>query len=107
MLHMNTDISTKLQHYLNQNVNDYVTDSGISLDGVWATDVEVMATASLIGCDIAVYPKVSHSMQWLMYPASFSPHILTDHVLYLENVSEHFNVVTSVQIYVLLAHVSL
>ncbi|XP_042216869.1 uncharacterized protein LOC121862619 [Homarus americanus] len=36
--HMNTDITTKLQHYLNQNVNDYVTASGISLDGVWATD---------------------------------------------------------------------
>ena len=92
---MNTDISMKLQHYLNQNVNDYVTDSGISLDGVWVTDAEVMATASLIGCDIAVYTKVGHSMQWLTYPASFSLQSLTNHVLYLEHVSEHFNVVTS------------
>ena len=96
---MNTDITTKLQHYLNQNVDEFVTASGISQDGVWATDAEVMATASLMGCDIAliaVHTKVGQSMQWLTYPARFSLQSLTDHALYLENVSEHFGVVTSV-----------
>ena len=72
MQHMNTGITTKLQHYLNPNINDYMTVSGISLDGVWTTDAEVMATTRLIGYDVAVYTKVSHSMQWLTYLASFS-----------------------------------
>ena len=95
MQRMNTGITRKPQHYQNQNVNDYVTASGISLDEVWATDAEVMATASLICYDVAVYTKVGYSMQKLKYPISSSLQSMTDHTLYLENVSEHFNVVSS------------
>ena len=50
-------------------------------------------------CDTAVQLDswtVGESMQWSMYPDSFSLQCLTGCALYLENVSEHFNVVTSV-----------
>ena len=63
MQHMNTDIRTKLQHHMNLNANDYVTAFRISLDEVRATDVDLMATASLMGYDIAVYTKFGHSVQ--------------------------------------------
>ena len=70
--HMNTDLTTNLQDYLNQNVNEYVNTSGISRDGVWATNAEIMATANLLSCDIVIHTKVGDSMEWLTYPASFN-----------------------------------
>ena len=94
--HMNTDIATKLQLYLNDNINDYLDISKISQDRTWASDAEVMASASLIGCDIVIYSKVGQSMKWLTHPASFTLQILADTTLYLENISHHFNVVINV-----------
>ena len=43
-----------------------------------------------------VYTHFGHSKQWLTYPASFDLSILTEDALYLENLSEHFNVVINV-----------
>ena len=63
--HMNTDVTKNRQDYLNQNVNEYVNTSGISHDGVWATDGEIMATANLLSCDILIHTKVVDSMDWM------------------------------------------
>ena len=65
-------------------------------DGVWATDAEIMATASLLECDIEVYAKAGKSMKWLRYTASFSLDKLTDHAIYLQKLREHFYVVNNV-----------
>ena len=93
---MNTDLTEKLQDYLSQNVNEYVNTSGISREGVWATDAEIMATANLLGCDIVIHTKVGDSVDWLTYPASFNLQSTTEQALYLENKHDHFNVVISV-----------
>lgn len=94
--HMNKNLNAKLAAYLDKNVDEYLSTSKMSQDGVWATDAEIMATASLIGSDIVVYAKAGQTMQWLRYPASFSLQKQTDHAIYLENQCEHFNVVISV-----------
>ena len=94
--HMNTGITKQLQDYLNQNVEEYIHISGISRDGVWATDAEILATANLLRLDIVVYTKVGDSMDWLTYPASFDLQSTTEHGLYLQNQNGHFDVVISV-----------
>lgn len=94
--HMNTNLTRELHDYLDQHVNDYVNTSGISRDGVWATDAEIMATANLLSCDIIIHTELGDSMDWLTYPASFSMQSTTEHALYLENKHDHFDVVISV-----------
>ena len=90
-------ISDKLQNYLNQSVNNYVNLSSMARNGVWATDAEIMATASLLEHDIVVYTKSGDSLQWLTFPSSFTLTNTSMTALYLENLSEHFNVVINVQ----------
>lgn len=94
--HMNTGITKQLKDYLNQDVEEYINISGISRDGVWATDAEILATANLLGWDIVVYTKVGDSMDWLIYPASFDLQSTTEFGLYLQNQNGHFDVVISV-----------
>ena len=69
---MSDDIKEKLKDYLNQYVNDYLRESSMNSNGTWATNAEIMATASLLGIDIVVHSKVADRMEWLRYPASFS-----------------------------------
>ena len=94
---MNANIKEKLTSYLNQSVNDYMTASAMDKCGVWATDEEIMATASLISTDIIVYAKHGKNMQWLIYPASFSLQETTETAIYLENRSDHFSAVLGVE----------
>ena len=91
-------ISDKLQKYLNQSVNNYVNLSSMARNGVWATDAEIMATASLLEHDIVVYTKSGDSLQWLTFPSSFTLTNTSMTALYIENLSEHFNVVINVHL---------
>ena len=77
-------------------MNKYVNTYGISRDGVWATDAEIMATANLLSCDIVIHTKVGDSLNWLTYPASFNLQSTTEHALYLENKHDNFDVVIGV-----------
>ena len=67
-------ISDKLQKYLNQSVNNYVNLSSMARNGVWATDAEIMATASLLEHDIVVYTK---GVEILCNGLHFLPHLLS------------------------------
>ena len=89
-------ISDILQKYLNQSVNNYVNLSAMARNGV-ATDAEIMATASLFEHDIVVYTKSGDSLEWLTFPSSITLTDTSMTELYLENLSEHFNVVINVQ----------
>ena len=40
--------------------------------GVRATDAEILATAHLLGCDIAIHTVIGDSTDWLIYAASFN-----------------------------------
>ena len=94
---MSNDINEKLKDYLNQSVNDYLRESSMNSNGTWATDAEMMATASLLGIDIVVHSKVAGRMEWFRYPTSFSNERISDFAIYLQNISEHINLVISVQ----------
>ena len=61
------------------------------------TDAELMGTASLLGTDIIVYSKAGESMRWLTYPASFNLPDTTETAIYLEDRSDHVNVVIRVE----------
>lgn len=96
--HMKTDLSNQMMNYLNQNVVQYVNNSRIFCEGVWATDAEIMATANLLRTDIVIYTEVGQAMDWSRYPASFSLQAATKHALYLVNKHNHFDDVISVQL---------
>ena len=49
---MSNDINEKLKDYLNQSVNDYLRERYMNSNGTWATDAEMIVTASLLGIDI-------------------------------------------------------
>ena len=63
-------VSDKLPKYLNQSVSNYVNLSAMARNGVWATDAEIMATASLLEHDIVVYTKSWNGLHFL-------PHLLS------------------------------
>jgi len=94
--HMSTNLIDKLQQYLDQNVNEYINTSCISL---WSlgNSAEILATANLLGCDIAIHTAVGDSMDWLTYPAIFNLQSTTEHAVYLENKHDHFDIVISVR----------
>ena len=66
---------------------------------IWATDVEIVATANLLGHDIVSYTKRGDSKVWLTYPAKFSLDLdkLSKVALYIDHVDEsHYVVVKTV-----------
>ncbi|XP_071854491.1 uncharacterized protein [Apostichopus japonicus] len=78
-------------------VKDYIQTTHISNDGVWSTEVEIMAAAKLLQTDIYTYAVYGSQWKWLRYPASGN---FTDNVnrkkraIYLENTnSNHYDVV--------------
>ncbi|XP_071092712.1 uncharacterized protein [Haliotis cracherodii] len=87
----------KLDNYLQQNVTKYLNSSRMAENGVWATDAEIMATASLLQTDIVVYTHYGKELKWLCYPASFTLEKLSIGAVYLTNLHEHFDVVINVQ----------
>ena len=94
---MSGSLSETLRKYLSQTVANYVSESTIDSNSVWATEAEILATANLIQHDIVVYEKSGDSMEWLTYPASFTLTNTTETALYLENLAKHFNVVINIQ----------
>lgn len=88
-------LDTRLDCYLNTNVSEYLA-SGMRNNGVWATEIEILATASLLNTDIVVFARCGEKMDWLRYPSSLSLDVLTEEVIFLSNETKnHFNVVLS------------
>ena len=86
----------RLKTFCDNNLVQYLSQSRMEESGIWATDVEIMATATMLGCDAVVFAKFRHEMRWLRYPASLSLDQLSTTSIYLENLSDHFDVVLSV-----------
>ena len=87
---MQVNLKEPLQGYMSRNVAQYCEESGISNDGVWATDAEILGAASLIGHDIVVFSRSGDSYKWLRYTASLNFSTTTAETILLRNVSEHF-----------------
>ena len=79
------------------NPSDYLNQSGMTENGTWATEAEIVATANLLGYDIYTYSKFGHYMEWMNHPASFSLQNITEYALYINHVNGiHYDVVISV-----------
>jgi hypothetical protein len=96
--HMNSACKAQLEKYLNGNMKKYLNDSNMLMDGVWATDAEILATASLLKTDILVHTSYGcDGKKWLRYPASFSLDMTSQDVILLEHSNEHFEPVLSLK----------
>ena len=89
-------LKEQLENYLAMNIGRYLNETGIMLDGAWATDVEIMATASVLKLDIEVFAIQGRSKEWLRYPASTTMNKHTPSALYIVNANNHFDVVIDV-----------
>ena len=70
----------------------------MATDCIWATDVEILGTANLIGIDIAEWSFTGQKLTWLKYPASTKLDQLTYLTILLENKNNnHFNAVLSLK----------
>lgn len=95
--HMSSkSVDQKLRSYACEEMGEYLSRSRMEDDGTWATDVEILATANLLAYDIYIYTKVGTDMRWMRYPATFSLKEASEVCFYIENRSDHFNVVLSV-----------
>ena len=57
MVHHMQKKSSELSDYLSKNIDTYLNESGMEENGVWATDAEIMAGASLLETDIIVFSR--------------------------------------------------
>lgn len=83
----------------NGSVNEYLACTGMTNQHVWGTDVEIMATSSLLETDIYVYMKVGFIYKW----EKFSGSILSGYPakntggLYVQNISGvHYDIAQDV-----------
>ena len=94
--HMSGAINKQMNEYLNDNTKDYINKSGMLDNGVWATDAEILATASLIETDIIVYGTYGLKLRWMIFPCSLTLTRLSSYALFLDNsTGNHFDVVIS------------
>ena len=89
-----TENSSKIESTFGK---DYLNQSGMTDDGVWATETEILATAAALNTDIFIFCKVGKLNKWLNYSAiTLGSPILNDDskCIYLDNSSgNHFNYV--------------
>ena len=82
-------------------VEDYAVTSGMKWKGTWASEVEIMATATLLATDICVYSPYSRDVRgrdtykWLTYTAvdDIEPLVQfskTTAKIYLSNINYHY-----------------
>ena len=96
---------TNFEDYTQCSPSEYIARTKMDKLGEWATEVEILATARLLGCDVFVYSKYGTRMEWLNYPCS--PVLRdtdpknTDYALYIQNLTtDHYDVVLSVKQFV-------
>jgi regulator of replication initiation timing len=89
-----TENSSKIESTFGK---DYLIQSGMTDDGVWATEAEILATAAALNTDIFIFCKVGKLNKWLNHSAiALGSPILNDDrkCIYLDNSSgNHFNYV--------------
>ncbi|KAJ8041126.1 hypothetical protein HOLleu_11855 [Holothuria leucospilota] len=81
-------------------VQQYIQTSKMSHNNTWATEVEILAAASLLQTDIYVFALSGHHWKWLRYPqsGSLSTEVnSTKRAIYLVNTnSDHYDIVHSI-----------
>ena len=92
-------IENLLQPHLSSSLSDYLNNSQVANESVWATDVEIFSACSLLETDIYVYTKVGQGCKWQKFSKSMlneSPPI-NDRAIYLNHTGGvHYDVVLEV-----------
>lgn len=70
--------------YLGEDGPEYLAVTHMWKDTVHGTDVELMAAASMLGCDIYVFYKYGHNHRWLRFPCQHECR-LEENAIYLDN----------------------
>jgi hypothetical protein len=81
-----TENSSKIESTFGK---DYLIQSGMTDDGVWATEAEILATAAALNTDIFIFCKVGKLNKWLNadvenqanYGVSVKPFTLTTYYI--------------------------
>ena len=86
------DYSSAFASYVGHATTEYVNDTSMDDNGTWATDVEIVATATLLQTPVLVYTTYGKTKTWLKYDPLFS---VSDgktfsQCIYLINEREHF-----------------
>ena len=72
---------------------DYINESCMNNLGQWATEVEIIATASMLATDIYVYCSSGKSNKWLRYGSLRGAERVIERSrqkMYISNLNEHF-----------------
>ena len=77
-----------------ESMEQYMKRSRMQCLGVWATEVEIIAAASLLNAPIYVYALCGDSNKWLRYSADKANSGLhQDECIYITNLNQHFETV--------------
>ena len=75
-------------------MEQYMKQSRMQSLGVWATEVEIIAAASLLNATIYVYAQCGDSCKWLKHAADeASSGWHQDECIYMTNLNQHFETV--------------
>jgi len=79
--------------------SEYLNESHMEEDGMWATEAEILATAALLNTDLQIYCESGKSLKWLRYKSSVLGKLSkTKKCIFLDNSSgNHFNYVTFIE----------
>lgn len=94
--HMLGPIKSDMERYMHSDLHRYIAHSRMGQAGVWATDSEIYAAASLLQMDILVFAKYGNTFAWMAFPASLKLGEWGSEAIFLDNSSGvHFDVVIS------------
>ena len=92
-------IENLLLPHLSSSLSDYLNNSQVASESVWATAVEIFSACSLLQTDIYVYTKVGQGCKWQKFSKCMlneSPPI-NDRAIYLNHTGGvHYDVVLEV-----------
>lgn len=78
--------------YSGERVQEYLATSGMAKYGTWATDVEIVAMATMLQTTIFVYTEVNETKKWLPYKPLCEVRGVHNYkqCVYLSNLASHF-----------------
>ena len=79
-----------LRRYCGTDTNDYLIKTKMAQNGIWATDVEIMATAMLLNTTINVYTQTGQSKSWFPYEPFTQTQKQNGEMIYFTNLCSHF-----------------
>jgi hypothetical protein len=79
-------------NYTGRSSADYINQTSMNVNGTWATDTEIVATATWLQTTIYVYTAYASGNKWLKHEPLFSVEgiIVFDQCVYMTNLHDHF-----------------